>query len=134
MTRNKMIEMLVDSDFHYIQSGEPGGLELLQSYLEFGRRLHYRGYRHYHRGTAQVFPIERKPKSGSRGGGADAGNTCRNCGKNCRRSWGRTCGRSHSSSRQRISPNFRAKACLFGLFHALKTNEEAASVNKQVSL
>jgi len=43
MTRNKMIEMLVDSDFHYIQSGEPGGLELLQSYLEFG----FKGYNNF---------------------------------------------------------------------------------------
>jgi hypothetical protein len=43
MTRDKMIEMLVDSDFHYIQSGEPGGLELLQSYLEFG----FKGYIEY---------------------------------------------------------------------------------------
>ena len=43
MTRDKMIEMLVDSDFDYIQSGEPGGLELLRSYLEFG----FKGYIEY---------------------------------------------------------------------------------------
>jgi hypothetical protein len=43
MTRDKMIEMLVNSDFDYIQSGEPGGLELLQHCLKFG----FKGYIEY---------------------------------------------------------------------------------------
>lgn len=43
MTREEMVEMLVDSDFEYIQSRKMGGLELLRSYLEFG----FKGYIEY---------------------------------------------------------------------------------------
>ena len=38
MTRDEMIDYLIDSDFKYIMEGD--GLELLNSYLEFG----FKGY------------------------------------------------------------------------------------------
>ena len=41
MTREDMIDYLVDSDFKYIMEGN--GLELLNSYLEFG----FKGYYNY---------------------------------------------------------------------------------------
>lgn len=41
MTRDEMIDYLTDSDFKYIMEGD--GLELLNSYLEFG----FKGYANF---------------------------------------------------------------------------------------
>lgn len=40
MTREEQIDYLTEGDFQYIINGAPGGLELLQSYLEYG----FKGY------------------------------------------------------------------------------------------
>jgi hypothetical protein len=41
--REEAIEYLTDGDFQYIIDGDPSGLELLQSYLEYG----FKGYANY---------------------------------------------------------------------------------------
>ncbi len=42
MTRDEMIDFLIDSDYDYIMQ-EDGGLELLRDILDTG----HKGYRHY---------------------------------------------------------------------------------------
>jgi hypothetical protein len=41
--RAEAIDYLTDGDFQYIIDGDPGGLELLQSYLEYG----FKGYTNF---------------------------------------------------------------------------------------
>ena len=43
MTREQMVEFLIDSDYAYIMDNDGGGLELLDSYLRDG----FKGYEAY---------------------------------------------------------------------------------------
>ena len=43
MTREQMVEFLIDSDYAYIMDNDGGGLELLDSYLRNG----FKGYEAY---------------------------------------------------------------------------------------
>lgn len=43
MTRDEMVEFLIDSDYAYIMDNDGGGLELLDSYLRNG----FKGYEAY---------------------------------------------------------------------------------------
>ena len=43
MTRDEMVDFLIDSDYAYIMDNDGGGLELLDSYLRNG----FKGYEAY---------------------------------------------------------------------------------------
>jgi hypothetical protein len=55
MTREEMIDFLVDSDYNYIMQ-EDGGVELLRDMLDMG----HKGYRHMLDSELEVEVLQRK--------------------------------------------------------------------------